>query len=236
MCGEFCCVWRLVSCAGIWIARHARAHRHVECEQHLCSHARSQPLLLRLQVNGLRSWVYPFEVQKGKPPVNNLRELLDFLDADIICFQETKLRPGSLTAFEALVEGYHAFFSICPNARGYSGVVTYTRKATATPVRCEEGFSGLLPMPSAPAKKDGKESKETKESSSGGSGSSAEKDKRPSSERIGGCDDLHATYEQADLRELDKEGRCVVTDHGDFVLFNVYFPNAGDTGGCRPLC
>jgi len=27
--------------------------------------------------------------------------------------------------------------------------------------------------------------------------------------------------------ELDNEGRCLVTDHGDFVLFNVYFPTSG---------
>ena len=26
------------------------------------------------------------------------------------------------------------------------------------------------------------------------------------------------------LRALDSEGRCVITDHGDFVLFNCYFP------------
>jgi exonuclease III len=28
--------------------------------------------------------------------------------------------------------------------------------------------------------------------------------------------------------ELNCEGRLVVTDHGAFVLFNVYVPNAGD--------
>jgi len=31
--------------------------------------------------------------------------------------------------------------------------------------------------------------------------------------------------------ELDKEGRCVFTDHGPFVLFNVYVPNS--SGGAR---
>ena len=35
-------------------------------------------------------------------------------------------------------------------------------------------------------------------------------------------------YEDAaELRALDSEGRCVVTDHGVFVLFNCYLPNAG---------
>lgn len=27
-----------------------------------------------------------------------------------------------------------------------------------------------------------------------------------------------------ELRELDGEGRCVITDHGAFVLFNLYVP------------
>lgn len=26
---------------------------------------------------------------------------------------------------------------------------------------------------------------------------------------------------------IDKEGRCVITDHGDFILFNLYVPNGG---------
>ena len=36
-------------------------------------------------------------------------------------------------------------------------------------------------------------------------------------------------YSRDELRVLDAEGRCVVTDHGAFVLFNVYGPAiAGD--------
>jgi exodeoxyribonuclease III len=27
--------------------------------------------------------------------------------------------------------------------------------------------------------------------------------------------------------EIDQEGRCIITDHGNFVLFNVYVPNGG---------
>jgi len=29
------------------------------------------------------------------------------------------------------------------------------------------------------------------------------------------------------IRKFDSEGRFVITDHGDFVLYNVYFPNGG---------
>lgn len=31
-------------------------------------------------------------------------------------------------------------------------------------------------------------------------------------------------YGQDELLEVDAEGRCVITDHGHFVLFNVYAP------------
>ena len=33
--------------------------------------------------------------------------------------------------------------------------------------------------------------------------------------------------------ELDDEGRLVVTDHGRFLLFNVYVPNSGGDGRPR---
>ena len=33
-----------------------------------------------------------------------------------------------------------------------------------------------------------------------------------------------STSEIIHLKELDSEGRCIVTDHGAFVLFNVYIP------------
>lgn len=38
---------------------------------------------------------------------------------------------------------------------------------------------------------------------------------------------LHSKFTETRLKELDSEGRCIITDHGLFVLFNVYFPNDG---------
>jgi len=35
-----------------------------------------------------------------------------------------------------------------------------------------------------------------------------------------------ATNTIFDKKELDDEGRVVLTDHNDFILLNVYFPNA----------
>jgi AP endonuclease-2 len=31
-------------------------------------------------------------------------------------------------------------------------------------------------------------------------------------------------YRREDLEMVDKQGRCMITDHGDFVLFNCYGP------------
>jgi hypothetical protein len=43
---------------------------------------------------------------------------------------------------------------------------------------------------------------------------------------LGGCSDalLEEHFSLERLRELDSEGRAVVTDHGAFVLFNLYGP------------
>lgn len=34
----------------------------------------------------------------------------------------------------------------------------------------------------------------------------------------------HSRFGHDELLEMDAEGRCVITDHGEFVLFNVYAP------------
>lgn len=42
---------------------------------------------------------------------------------------------------------------------------------------------------------------------------------------------LRANRAVLGVEELDAEGRCIMTDHGGFVLFNVYVPNS--SGGKR---
>jgi AP endonuclease-2 len=51
-----------------------------------------------------------------------LKELLDHLDADIICFQEHKLQRKDITFAMANVPGYDAYFSFSKVKKGYSGV------------------------------------------------------------------------------------------------------------------
>lgn len=84
---------------------------------------------------------------------------------DILCLQETKAHPGQLGPALTHPKGYHAYFHSSQVKKGYSGVVTYTKKK---PVKVSEGFG---------------------------------------------------------IEKFDQEGRCIVTEFKEFVLFNVYFPN-----------
>lgn len=72
--------------------------------------------IVTYNINGLR----PRISQHG-----SLLKLLDSFDADIVCFQETKLRRSELTADLAAAEGYESFFSCTRTSErgrsGYSG-------------------------------------------------------------------------------------------------------------------
>ncbi|XP_073446978.1 DNA-(apurinic or apyrimidinic site) endonuclease 2 isoform X1 [Dendrobates tinctorius] len=72
-----------------------------------------------------------------------LKEILDSLDADIICLQETKVTRDLLEEPVAIVEGYNSYFSFSRVRSGYSGVATFCKSST-TPLAAEEGLSGKL--------------------------------------------------------------------------------------------
>ncbi|XP_065667166.1 DNA-(apurinic or apyrimidinic site) endonuclease 2 [Hydra vulgaris] len=74
---------------------------------------------------------------------HSLGNLLDSLEADIICLQETKITRNLLTDHLANVEGYYAFFSFSKRKTGYSGVATFCKK-TLCPIAAEEGLTGLF--------------------------------------------------------------------------------------------
>ncbi|KAJ0252239.1 DNA-(apurinic or apyrimidinic site) endonuclease 2 [Hirschfeldia incana] len=157
--------------------------------------------IVTYNVNGLRQRVSQFD---------SLLKLLDSFDADIICFQETKLRRQELTADLTIADGYESFFSCtrtCEKGRtGYSGVATFCRVKSASlsceaalPVAAEEGFTGLVNS----SLRGGKKNDDTCVVAEG-----------------------FEEYEKDELLRIDQEGRCVITDHGHFVLFNVYGPRA----------
>ncbi|KAJ6288789.1 hypothetical protein OIU76_024718 [Salix suchowensis] len=146
--------------------------------------------IVSYNVNGLRQRVSQF---------GSLSNLLNTFDADIICFQETKLRRQELTSDLVIADGYESFVS-CTRTNnkgriGYSGVATFCRVKSAflstevaLPVAAEEGFTGFIDRC---RRKEGLEE-----------------------------------FEKDELVKIDSEGRCVVTDHDHFVLFNLYGPRA----------
>ncbi|KAH0451084.1 hypothetical protein IEQ34_021776 [Dendrobium chrysotoxum] len=158
--------------------------------------------IVTYNVNGLRQRVS----QHG-----SLLKLLNSLDADIICFQETKLQRQDLSVDVTMAEGYEAFFSCTRTSSkgrlGYSGVATFCRvssafstKEVALPVAAEEGFTGLL---ESSKMQDTVVSDLFIEKSLHGEGIE------------------HVTKDT--LLKVDSEGRCIITDH---VLFNLYGPRA----------
>ncbi|KXS18871.1 DNase I-like protein [Gonapodya prolifera JEL478] len=145
--------------------------------------------------------VNSFRTMRGYSPwteCKDYKELLDALGADIFCFQEMKVTWDKLDAEIALVPGYDAFFSISRGRGGYSGVATYIR------------------LDRVPTPIDAEE---------GFTGLLS----RPGAQSKLGCyGDLEEEFERDELVQLDSEGRCMITDHEAFVLFNVYFPNDHD--------
>nr|GEV18447.1 DNA-(apurinic or apyrimidinic site) lyase 2 isoform X1 [Tanacetum cinerariifolium] len=157
--------------------------------------------IVTYNVNGLR----PRISQHG-----SLRKLLDSLDADIICIQETKLSRQELRADVVSADGYESFFSCTRSLEkgrtGYSGVATFCKvqsafssNEVALPLDAEEGFTGVL---------------------ENSRGFATRKD-----DSQAGVEELEE-FDRDELLKIDSEGRCIITDHGHFVLFNIYGPRA----------
>lgn len=94
-------------------------------------------------INGIRSPLQGLACQEPSNSPTALRRVLDELDADIVCLQETKITRDVLTEPLAIVEGYNSYFSFSRSRGGYSGVATFC-KDSATPVAAEEGLSGVF--------------------------------------------------------------------------------------------
>ncbi|XP_078677612.1 DNA-(apurinic or apyrimidinic site) endonuclease 2-like [Branchiostoma floridae x Branchiostoma belcheri] len=87
--------------------------------------------ILTWNINGVRATKAP------------LKQVLDSLDADIVCLQETKVTRDQLDEASAIVDGYSSYFSFSRARSGYSGVATYCKDG-AMPIKAEEGLTGLL--------------------------------------------------------------------------------------------
>lgn len=151
--------------------------------------------ILTWNINGIRSLP------------KKLNSTLEFLNADIVCFQETKITRDALDSELALVEKYNAYFSFCRKRGGYSGVATFCDDLCA-PIAAEEGLTAAFSNSSWMSTLIGCYSKEA--------------------ERIFALDQL---------KSLDSEGRVMITKHlfrtrlepnKTFYLhiFNVYCPRS----------
>lgn len=151
--------------------------------------------------------------------------MFDALEADIVCFQETKIQRKDLRDDMVLVPGWDCYFSLPKHKRGtpsriiveaysltcqgYSGVVIYTRNSVCAPIKAEEGITGVLTPPN----------------------SSIPFRDLPKDAQVGG----YPTGEQlrqsdVDATTLDSEGRCVILEFPAFVLLGTYCPaNRDDT-------
>ncbi|XP_078481257.1 DNA-(apurinic or apyrimidinic site) endonuclease 2-like [Ciona intestinalis] len=84
--------------------------------------------ILTWNINGIRS------------SKSSMKSILDALDADVVCFQETKITKDQLDPDIALVDGYNSYFTFAQNKSGYSGVATYCREQ-CTPVAAQAGLT-----------------------------------------------------------------------------------------------
>ncbi|CAM1501672.1 Fc.00g036560.m01.CDS01 [Cosmosporella sp. VM-42] len=149
-------------------------------------------------VNGIRN---PFGYQPWREK-RTFQAMFDILEADILIMQETKIQRKDLRDDMVLVPGWDVFFSLPKHKKGYSGVAIYTRNGTCSPIRAEEGVTGILCSPKSMTRfRD-----------------------LPPDQRIGGYPrpgQLDGTIDEA---TLDSEGRCVILEFPAFVLFGVYSP------------
>ncbi|KAF7548340.1 hypothetical protein G7Z17_g7128 [Cylindrodendrum hubeiense] len=149
-------------------------------------------------VNGIRN---PFGYQPWREK-RSFGAMFDILEADIVIMQETKIQRKDLQDDMVLVPGWDVFFSLPKHKKGYSGVAIYTRNATCTPIRAEEGVTGVLPSPKSTIKfRD-----------------------LPREQQIGGYPRPGQLDSAVDEATLDSEGRCVILEFPAFVLFGVYSP------------
>ncbi|TKA60149.1 hypothetical protein B0A55_12860 [Friedmanniomyces simplex] len=149
-------------------------------------------------VNGIRN---PFSYQ----PWNSARTfpaMFDILGSDIVVMQELKIQRKDLQDDMVLLDGWDCYFSLPKHKKGYSGVGMYTRNATCSPIRAEEGLLGVLPSPSG-----------------------VPYCELPGGESIGGYPNTFQIAELGvDPALLDAEGRCLVLEFPAFVLLGVYSP------------
>ncbi|KAM0793357.1 hypothetical protein ACM66B_000812 [Microbotryomycetes sp. NB124-2] len=150
--------------------------------------------LITWNVNGIKTLLQYHPWRECK----TYEGILDSFNADIICFQETKITRAQMVKSMAVMDKWECFYSFFSRSvRGVHGTATFTKSSEVVPLKAEEGLgTSLIPV---------------------GVGEQA---------RIGGYPLTTQTdLSYVEMKDLDAEGRSVVLDCGLFVLFNLYCPN-----------
>eukprot|EP00871_Galdieria_phlegrea_P006095 jgi/Galph1/973/GphlegSOOS_G5678.1 len=139
-------------------------------------------------------------------------EFLQVANPDIICAQESKISKRRLAHYSITLKEWDCFLSQSRGNEGYAGVGTFCR-SSYSPIKAEEGLSGYLQAEcftwnaSRPWYCSVKEVPNWRNTVFG----------------VG----HHFEWDEESLMrlaEVDKEGRCVITEHSNFILINVYVP------------
>ena len=151
--------------------------------------------------------------------LKNLEELLTFLNSpDIACFQETKLTKNELDESLACPPSYDAFYSFSRRTKhkaGYSGTVTLVKKKSLiNTIDAEDGITGIW----TPSPNQNSNNKNVNNNNINNTMSST-----PS---IGNNINVFNDFpiDNDVMKDIDSEGRCVITDHEKFVILNLYCP------------
>ncbi len=168
----------------------------------------------------------------------SLDALLTSLDCDIVCLQETKLGASSSSLPADLVDlpSFVPHYALVrpPTPLGYSGVATFCRRGVWEPIAVEDGFSGLtVQAPIGPPSEGGLQSPLCQQAFSELPRADVEALLAVAARSVlpGGAEERRVT-----LAALESEGRCLITDHGPFILLNVYFPNDANAARASFRC
>ncbi|TLD07034.1 hypothetical protein PgNI_10379 [Pyricularia grisea] len=153
-------------------------------------------------VNGIRN---PFSYEPWREN-RTFQSMFDILEADIVVMQEAKIQRKDLQDDMVLVPGWDVYFSLPKFKKGYSGVAIYTRNSKCSPIRAEEGITGILCNPNSTTKFR----------------------ELPQEHQIGGYPRPDQLSDSIDEATLDSEGRCVILEFPAFVLIGVYSPATRD--------
>ena len=138
-----------------------------------------------------------------------LPDIFNYLNADVVTFQELKLQRQDITRSLVSGKGFHYFITLPKTKRGYSGVGVFVKSSRPDlqVLKAEEGITGFLEISTDSTlnyrkvwERDG-----------------------PSGLAIGGYTDNIADWKEGCM--LDSDGRCVIVElNNNLVIFSVYCP------------